>query len=78
MIESFNNTFENVFRFQVFKALRNQGVEPDYAAAVAKDVSIDFNRSGNTTPKISAMKFFLNAALQECRHDGRDHNSSQT
>ena len=64
MIESFNNTFENVFRFQVFKALRNQGVEPDYAAAVAKDVSIDFNRSGNTTPKISAMKFFLNAALQ--------------
>ena len=64
MIESFNNTFENVFRFQVFKALRNQGVEPDYAAAVAKDVSIDFNRSGNTTPMISSLKFFLNASLQ--------------
>ena len=64
MIESFNNTFENVYRFQVFKALRNQGVEPDYAAAVAKDVSIDFNRSGNTTPMISSLKFFLNASLQ--------------
>ncbi len=64
LIESFNNTFENVFRFQVYKGLRNQGVKPDYAAAVAKDVSIDFNRSGNTTPKISAMKFFLNAGLQ--------------
>jgi hypothetical protein len=64
LIESFNNTFENVFRFQVFKALRKQGVQPDYAAAVAKDVSIDFNRSGNTTPMISSMKFFLNAGLQ--------------
>ena len=64
LIESFNNTFENVYRFQVFKALRNQGVEPDYAAAVAKDVSIDFNRSGNTTPMISSLKFFLNASLQ--------------
>tara|TARA_A100001515_G_scaffold37311_1_gene29346 strand:+ start:389 stop:5623 length:5235 start_codon:yes stop_codon:yes gene_type:complete len=63
-IESFNNTFENTFRFQVYKALRNQNVAPDYAAAVAKDVSIDFNRSGNTTPKISAAKFFLNAGLQ--------------
>mgnify|MGYP003669672063 CR=1 FL=1 len=64
LIESFNNTFENVFRFQVYKGLRNQGVAPDYAAAVAKDVSIDFNRSGNTTPMLSSMKFFLNAGLQ--------------
>ena len=64
LVESFNNTFENVFRFQVYKGLRNQGVLPDYAAAVAKDVSIDFNRSGNTTPKISSLKFFLNASLQ--------------
>ena len=64
LIESFNNTFENAFRFQVYKGLRNQGVAPDYAAAVAKDVSIDFNRSGNTTPMLSSMKFFLNASLQ--------------
>ena len=64
LIESFNNTFENAFRFQVYKGLRNQGVAPDYAAAVAKDVSIDFNRSGNTTPMLSSMKFFLNAGLQ--------------
>lgn len=64
LVESFNNTFENVFRFQVYKGLRNQGVLPDYAAAVAKDVSIDFNRSGNTTPKVSSLKFFLNASSQ--------------
>lgn len=64
LIESFNNTFENVFRFQVYKGLRKQGVAPDYAASVAKDVSIDFNRSGNTTPMLSSMKFFLNAGLQ--------------
>jgi hypothetical protein len=64
MVESFNNTFENVFRFQVYKGLRNQGVIPEYAAAVAKDVSIDFNRSGATTPKLAWAKFFLNASLQ--------------
>ena len=64
LIESFNNTFENAFRFQAYKALRKQGVAPDYAAAVAKDVSIDFNRSGNTTPMLSSLKFFLNASLQ--------------
>ena len=64
LVESFNNTFENAFRFQVYKGLRNQGVAPDYAAAVAKDVSIDFNRSGNTTPMLSSAKFFLNAGLQ--------------
>ena len=64
MVESFNNTFENVFRFQVYKGLRNQGVLPEYAAAVAKDASIDFNRSGATTPKLAWAKFFLNASLQ--------------
>ena len=64
LLESFNNVFESTYRFQVYKALRSQGVEADYAAATSKNITIDFNRSGSKTHMISAIKYFFNAGVQ--------------
>ncbi len=64
LIESFNNVFESTYRFQVYKAARSQGIEPDYAAAMAKNATIDFNRNGSQTSSISGIKYFFNAGVQ--------------
>tara|TARA_R110000803_G_scaffold132932_3_gene200117 strand:- start:1754 stop:6961 length:5208 start_codon:yes stop_codon:yes gene_type:complete len=64
MIESFNNVFESAYRFQVYKAARSQGIEADYAAAMSKNATIDFNRNGSQTASISGLKYFFNAGVQ--------------
>lgn len=64
LIESFNNTFESAYRFQVYKAARSQGIEADYAAAMSKNATIDFNRNGSQTATISGLKYFFNAGVQ--------------
>ena len=64
LIESFNNVFESAYRFQVYKAARSQGIEGDYAASMAKNATIDFNRNGSQTASISGLKYFFNAGVQ--------------
>lgn len=64
LIESFNNVFESTYRFQVYKAARSQGIEADYAAAMSKNATIDFNRNGSQTSSVSGLKYFFNAGVQ--------------
>ena len=64
LVESFNNVFESSYRFQVYKAARSQGIEADYAAAMAKNSTIDFNRNGTLTSYLSGIKYFFNAGVQ--------------
>jgi len=64
LIESFNNGFENSVRLSAFKAAIDQGVHPERAAALAKYVTVDFNRRGSWGGAIGNLKYFYNPAAQ--------------
>ncbi len=64
LIESFNNGFENSVRLSAYKAAIDQGVHPDKAAALAKYVTVDFNRRGSWGGAIGNLKYFYNPAVQ--------------
>lgn len=64
LIESMNNVFENTTRFAAYAAARKQGVSVDRAAALAKYVTVDFNRRGTYASQMSGAVFFYNATRQ--------------
>tara|TARA_Y100000114_G_scaffold157200_1_gene187966 strand:- start:33 stop:5333 length:5301 start_codon:yes stop_codon:yes gene_type:complete len=64
LVEHQNNVFENTTRFAAYAAARKQGVSVDRAAALAKYVTVDFNRRGTYASQLGGMVFFYNATRQ--------------
>ena len=63
-VEDFNTTMENAVRLSIYIAARRSGVERDTAATLAKDVTVNFNRKGESTATVNALFLFFNAAVQ--------------
>jgi len=71
-VESVNNVAENASRFAVFKAFVKESGGIDKAsktdianaANLAKNLTINFNRSGRLGPYVNAFYVFANAAVQ--------------
>ena len=63
-VEDFNTTMENSVRLSIYIAARRAGVDRDTAATLAKDVTVNFNRKGESTATVNALFLFFNAAVQ--------------
>ena len=63
-VEDFNTTMENAVRLSIYIAARRSGAERDTAATLAKDVTVNFNRKGESTATVNALFLFFNAAVQ--------------
>jgi hypothetical protein len=63
-IENMNDVVENAVRLSAYKHALEAGLSKDKAAALAKDLTVNFNRKGNQGPKINALYMFFNAAVQ--------------
>jgi hypothetical protein len=72
MVENVNNAIENTARFAVFKEYINAAggtkkaskQDFDDAAVLAKNLTINFNRSGKLGPVVNAFYIFANASVQ--------------
>jgi hypothetical protein len=60
----FQNATELATRVAVYKSARDVGMSREQAALLARDATIDFEKSGVYGPAINAFKAFANAALQ--------------
>lgn len=63
-VENMNNVIENGVRLSAYKNALDAGLSKDKAAALAKDLTVNFNRKGNRGAIINAMYMFFNAAIQ--------------
>ena len=71
-VENVNNAVENAARFAVFKAYVqekggvNEASDVDFrdAAALAKNLTINFNRTGRLGPLVNSFYVFANASVQ--------------
>ena len=63
-VEAMNDVYEQAPRFASYVAARRQGVSADRAAALAKYVTVDFNRRGNWGSELGGVMYFYNATAQ--------------
>jgi hypothetical protein len=63
-IKNLNTGVENGVRLQVFREAIKKGMPLEKAAALSRDVTVDFNRKGNHTNWVNALWLFFNASVQ--------------
>ena len=63
-VDDYNSIVENSVRLAAFQAARKQGLSPQRAASIAKNITVNFNRKGNASAGINAWFMFFNASVQ--------------
>ncbi len=63
-VEGINEAFENSIRFGAFQAALDQGATPERAAQLSKNITVNFNRSGEWGTTLNSIYLFFNAAMQ--------------
>lgn len=63
-LSDYNEAMENSVRLAVFKVALDQGIAPERAASIAKNITVNFNRKGAMTTQVAALYAFFNAAAQ--------------
>jgi hypothetical protein len=63
-IENENTAVENGIRLSVFHNLVQSGVTPNRAGVIAKELTVNFNRKGNSGQALNALYLFYNASIQ--------------
>ena len=63
-IEGVNDAFENSIRLSAYIAAREKGVSREKAAQLAKNITVNFNKSGEYGQAINAAYLFFNASVQ--------------
>jgi hypothetical protein len=64
LVDGVNKSVENAVRFAAFVAARKAGVDAEAAAYLAKELTINFNRSGSGGSVVNAIYLFFNAGVQ--------------
>lgn len=59
-----NDIFENGTRLAVYAAVRDAGVDPQQAASIAKNITLNFEKKGRATGQINSFYLFANAGIQ--------------
>lgn len=77
-LSHYNEVFEYAPRLAAYRAARAKGMSPERAAAVARDVTIDFNVSGTVGRTLGNLFSFFNASLQGLAGDVKDLKSPAT
>lgn len=70
-LENWNDFFENVVRFALYKASLDKGQTPDKAVKVALEGTLNFHRRGTSTQILRAIVPFLNPSIQSPLRAGR-------
>lgn len=68
LISNGNEVMEYASRFALYKEMRAVGAPPRAAARAAKEVTVNFNRSGEYGRTMNSVLVFANAALQGLRN----------
>jgi hypothetical protein len=68
LISSGNEVMEYASRFALYKEMRAVGETPRAAARAAKEITVNFNRSGEYGRTLNSVLVFANAALQGLRN----------
>ncbi|WP_025915782.1 LPD38 domain-containing protein [Herminiimonas sp. CN] len=64
LLSDYNESMENATRLSVYKMAREQGISKQRAASIAKNITVNFNRKGQSAQQIGALYMFFNAAVQ--------------
>jgi len=70
-IAAINEAFENSIRLSAYIEARKVGVTKQRAAQLSKNITINFNKSGELTPTLNGMYLFFNASVQGATRFGR-------
>lgn len=63
-VEKENTVIENAVRLSAFVHARKAGLSTAKAAALAKELTVNFNRKGEYGPMLNSLYLFYNAAIQ--------------
>jgi hypothetical protein len=63
-VEGVNEAFENAVRLASYIEARRAGASKQRSAQLSKNITVNFNKSGELTPSINAWFLFFNAAIQ--------------
>jgi hypothetical protein len=63
-LSDYNDAMENAVRLSAFKVALDQGLSEEQAASIAKNLTVNFNRKGASSPTLQALYAFFNAAVQ--------------
>ena len=63
-VEGINEAFENSVRVAAFISAKKSGATPERAAQLAKNITVNFNRSGEWGSTLNSAYLFFNAAMQ--------------
>jgi hypothetical protein len=63
-LSDYNDTMENAVRLSAYKAGLDAGMTSQRAAALAKNLTVNFNRKGQATANANALYAFFNARVQ--------------
>lgn len=63
-LSDYNDAMENAVRLSAFKVALDQGLSEDKAASLAKNLTVNFNRKGASSPTMQALYAFFNASVQ--------------
>lgn len=63
-LSDFNDMMENAVRLSAYKAALDKGMSKQKAAILAKDLTVNFDKRGQTTPTLNALYAFFNASVQ--------------
>lgn len=63
-LSDYNDAMENAVRLSAFKVALDQGLTEERAASIAKNLTVNFNRKGASSPTLQALYAFFNAAVQ--------------
>ena len=63
-LTNYNDALENATRLSVYMTAREMGIGQDSAAAIAKNITTNFNKKGKSVSQLNAMYAFYGAATQ--------------
>ena len=63
-VEGINEAFENSIRLAAYIEARKAGATKNRAAELSKNITVNFNKSGEVSSSINATYLFFNAAMQ--------------
>lgn len=64
LIEGFNNVFENAARYAAYKSALENGLTRQKAAVLAKNITVNFDKKGESTRVFNSIYAFFNASVQ--------------
>ena len=64
VVEGYNDAFENSIRLSAYIAARKNGVSREKAAQMAKNITVNFNKSGEYGQLLNSVYLFFNASVQ--------------